>query len=109
MSRKQVYYGLGAVNCQTLTNTATQTSKYYYDFQTQANIQYLSIRIINNISDLNYLFIYIYTEKGMQAAILALIICAPIIIVAAIILFILRRCGIIGGGISVSSDTVTKI
>ena len=66
-------------------------------------------QVINNISDLNYLFIYIYTEKGMQAAILALIICAPIIIVAAIILFILRRCGIIGGGISVSSDTVTKI
>ena len=106
----QVYYGHGAVNCQPVTNTATEISKYYYDFQTEPNIKYLSIRIINKVSDLNYLFIYIYTEKGMQAAILALIICAPIIIVAAIILFILRRCGIIGGGISQSSiDSVTKI
>ena len=90
----QVYYGLGAVNCQTLTNTATQTSKYYYDFQTQANIQYLSIRIINNISDLNYLFIYIYTEKGRQEAILVLIILTPIIIIGAIIGYLLRRCGL---------------
>ena len=106
----QVYYGHGAVNCQPVTNTATEISKYYYDFQTEPNIKYLSIRIINKVSDLNYLFIYIYTEKGMQSYILALIICAPIIIIAAIILFILRRCGIIGGGISQSSiDSVTKI
>jgi hypothetical protein len=87
----QVYYGHGAVNCQPVTNTATQISKYYYDFQTEPNIKYLSIRIINKVSDLNYLFIYIYTEKGMHGVILALLIIAPIIIVGAIIVFILRR------------------
>ena len=92
----QVYYGLGAVNCQTIENTAEQKNKYYYDFQTQANIQYLSIRIINNISDLNYLFNYIYTEKGMETTYLVIMICSIVLIIFGITLFILNRCGIIG-------------
>ena len=88
----QVYYDRGAINCQTkLKNISTQKTKYYYDFQTERNVQYLSIRIINYIPDLNYLFIYISTEKGMHGVILALLIIAPIIIVGAIIVFILRR------------------
>ena len=97
----QVYYGLGAVNCATgLKNSATQKYKYYYDFQTGPNIEYISISIINYISDLDYLFIYIYTEKGMKAVIIALIILAPILIIAGIVSFILRRLGICceGGG-----------
>ena len=97
----QVYYGLGAVNCVTgLKNSATQKYKYYYDFQTGPNIEYISISIINYISDLDYLFIFIYTEKGMKAVIIALIILAPILIIAGIVSFILRRLGICceGGG-----------
>ena len=88
----QVYYIGRDINCKNnLKNTSPYATKYYYDFQTERNVQYLSIRIINYIPDLNYLFIYIYTEKGMHGVILALLIIAPIIIVGAIIVFILRR------------------
>ena len=88
----QVYYIDRDINCKNnLKNTSPYATKYYYDFQTERDIQYLSIRIINYIPDLNYLFIYIYTEKGMHGVILALLIIAPIIIVGAIIVFILRR------------------
>ena len=95
----EVYYG-GGICVNDLKNTATQTYKYYYDFKTAANIEYISISIINYISDLDYLFIYIYTEKGMKAYIIALIILAPILIIAGIVSFILRRLGICceGGG-----------
>ena len=91
----QVYYIGRDINCKNnLKNTSPYATKYYYDFQTERNVQYLSIRIINYISDLNYLFIYIYTEKGRQEAILVLIILTPIIIIGAIIGYLLRRCGL---------------
>ena len=93
----EVYYG-GGKCVNNLKNTATQTYKYYYDFKTAANIEYISISIINYISDLDYLFIYIYTEKGMKAYIIALIILAPILIIAGIVGFICRRLGICRGG-----------
>ena len=105
----EVYYG-GGKCVNNLKNTATQTYKYYYDFQTERNVQYLSIRIINNISDLDYLFIYIYTEKGMKAYIIALIILAPIIIIAGIVGFICRRLGICrGGGSYVGTSGATLV
>ena len=95
----QVYYIGRDNNCKNnlkryYENTSPYATKYYYDFQTERNVQYLSIRIINYISDLNYLFIYIYTEKGRQEAILVLIILTPIIIIGAIIGYLLRRCGL---------------
>ena len=91
----QVYYIDRDINCKNnLKNTSPYATEYYYDFQTERNVQYLSIRIINYISDLNYLFIYIYTEKGRQEAILVLIILTPIIIIGAIIGYLLRRCGL---------------
>ena len=95
----QVYYIGRDNNCKNnlkryYENPSPYETKYYYNFQTERNVQYLSIRIINYISDLDYLFIYIYTEKGRQEAILVLIILTPIIIIGAIIGYLLRRCGL---------------
>ena len=82
----QVYYPYKANNCKNhLSNVATEKNKYYYDFQTEKNINYISIRIINNLFDLNYLNIYIHTEKGLQAYIIAIIVVAPILLIGGII------------------------
>ena len=91
-----VYYDFGAVNCQTINNTSTKKAEYYYDFQTQKNIQYLSIRIINNIPDLNYLSIYIYADRGEKLTRLICTIFGAVFIVTAAIVLILKNCGIIG-------------
>ena len=64
---------------------------------TDSEINWLSISIINQISDrkLTYLNMYIYSEKGMAIAILCLIIILPILIVGAIVVFVLKKLGII--------------
>ena len=93
----QVYYGLGAVNCQTINNnTAEEKNEYYYDFQRQKNITHLSIRIINNISDLNYLSIYIYADRGEKVGFLISVILLVFSVIFVVTLLILNRCGIIG-------------
>ena len=95
----QVYYIGRDNNCKNnlkryYENTSPNETKYYYNFQTERNVQYLSIRIINYIPDLDYLFICIYTEKVMLVRILALIILILIIITGAIIGHTSRRRGL---------------
>ena len=84
-SEKEVYYPSKSLVCTNqLNNVATEKYKYYYDFQTEKGISHITIRIINYISDLNYLDIYIYTEKGMKAYIIAIIVLAPILLIGGI-------------------------
>ena len=92
----QVYYGNKAAKCDTgLKNIAgaDQPMEYRYPFTTESGINYLSISIINQLSALGYLKIYIYSEKGMAAAIIALIVILPILLIGAGVTFILRKCG----------------
>ena len=92
----QVYYGNKAAKCDTgLKNIAgaDQPMEYRYPFTTESGINYLSISIINQLSTLGYLKIYIYSEKGMAAAIIALIVILPILLIGAGVTFILRKCG----------------
>lgn len=95
---KQVYYGTGALKCNTgLSNESTESMKYIYPFTTELDANWLSISIINQIQDrdLTWLNMYIYSEKGMAIAILCLIIIAPIIVVGGIVVFVLKKLGII--------------
>ena len=96
----QVYYGNKAANCDTsLKNIAgsDQPKEYRYPFTTESGINYLSISIINQLSSLGYLDIYIYSEKGMAAAIIALIVILPVLAIGAIVTFVLRKFGYCGG------------
>lgn len=95
---KQVYYGTGALKCVTgLSNESTESMRYIYPFTTELDASWLSISIINQIQDrdLTWLNMYIYSEKGMAIAILCLIIILPILIVGAIVVFVLKKLGII--------------
>ena len=96
----QVYYGNKAAKCDTsLKNIAgsDQPKEYRYPFTTESGINYLSISIINQLSSLGYLDIYIYSEKGMAAAIIALIVILPVLAIGAIVTFVLRKFGYCGG------------
>ena len=58
-SESQVYYGNGAVNCKNSLDNISEEDKYYnYNFQTEKNISYISIKIINYISDSEGLELY---------------------------------------------------
>ena len=95
---KQVYYGTGALKCTpNLSNESTESMRYIYPFTTELDASWLSISIINQIQDrdLTWLNMYIYSEKGMAIAILCLIIILPILIVGAIVVFVLKKLGII--------------
>ena len=101
----QVYYGNKAAKTNTqLENKSEEGGKYKYPFKTDSGINYLSISIINQLADLDYLFIYIYSETGMTAALIALIVILPILVVGGIVYFILRKLGFCR-----ESDEVTKI
>ena len=96
----QVYYGKGYVKCDNnLPNSSEEDKKYVYSFSTELEVKYLSISMINYITNdskgraLKYLDIYIYSETGMAIAILVTIIVVPIIVVGAIIYFVLRKFG----------------
>ena len=90
----QVYYPDKAQGCKPpLENISDDDNKYYYPFTTDKGINYLTIRIINNLSDLNYLFIYIYSEKGLAAGIIAAIVIGVVIVVGGIGYFIGRKLG----------------
>ena len=95
-TEEQVYYGNGAAKTQAyLENTSDDEEKYIYPFTTIQGINYLSISIINQLSDLDYLNIYIYSKTGMAIAVLIVIIVVPILIVAGIVYFVLRKLQII--------------
>jgi hypothetical protein len=74
---------------------------YKYDFETITGINYLAIHI-QTTDSLYYLSVYIYSAKGTAIALILILIFLPCIIIAAIVIFCLRRCGIItiGGGVS---------
>ena len=60
-TESQVYYGdFGAKKCtKDLVNLSDEEKKYKYNYTINENINYTSIKIINKISSLNYLNIYI--------------------------------------------------
>jgi len=74
---------------------------YKYDFETITGINYLAIHIQTKAA-LYYLSVYIYSAKGTAIALILILIFLPCICIAAIVIFFLRRCGVItiGGGVS---------
>lgn len=99
-NESQVYYGIGAEKCDNgLPNSSEEKNYYAYKFSTELKVQYLSISIINQITDeskylyLKKLDIYIYSETGMKIAVLVTIIVVPILVVGAIIYVVLRKLG----------------
>ena len=72
---------------------------YLYDFETITGINYLAIHIQTQAS-LYYLSVYIYSAKGTAIALILILIFLPCIIIAAIVIFCLQRCGVISIGVS---------
>ena len=77
----------------------TDINQYKFPFTTEDKIKFLTIRIINS-RELNELGIYIYSEIGMAAAIIAVIVIVPLLVIGGIVGFFLKKCGCIGGGVS---------
>ena len=75
----------------------TDKNEYKFPFTTEDKIKYLTIRIINSM-ELNELGIYIYSEIGMAAAIIAVIVIVPLLVIGGIVGFVLKKFGCIGGG-----------
>ena len=95
-TQDQVYYGNNAAKTMTsLENTSEENEKYYYPFTTDAGIRYLSICITNNLNNLDYLFIYIYSATGMAVALIVTIVVVAVALVAGIIYFILKKLGLV--------------
>ena len=92
---QQVYYGDKNRPCSNdIPNTSTLEREYYYPFSTDNDVNYLSIRITNNLRDFKSLDIFIYSETGMAVALLVVIIVLPILVVGGIVYFILKKLGI---------------
>ena len=98
-SESQVYYGSDSKVCKNglSIDDSSEDKKYVYPFTTESEINYLAISIINQLNDLNYLFIYIYSETGMAIAVLVVIIVIPCLIVIGVVGFLLKKFGCIGG------------
>ena len=64
---------------------------YRYTFSTLKDISYLALSLTMRTSIYPYT-LYIYSESGMGAAIIVLIICLPCIIVAAVVFAVCRFC-----------------
>jgi hypothetical protein len=95
-TQQQVYYGNNAAKTMTsLENTSEEDEKYYYPFTTDVGIRYLSICITNNLDNLDYLFIYIYSATGMAVALIVTIVVVAVALVAGIIYFILKKLGLV--------------
>jgi hypothetical protein len=94
--------GTCAANLKADVSRSGNYDIYKYPFQTGEYVTHASIHL-QNYQSLHYLDVYIYSEKGMGAAIIVLIILAPLLIIAAIVAFICRRCGCITIGVSSSS------
>ena len=72
---------------------------YLYDFKTADNVHYLGIRI-ENLLPLHYLSVYVYSAKGSNLALILILIFLSCIIIAAIVIFFLKKYGIITIGVS---------
>jgi hypothetical protein len=94
-TQQQVYYGDIDVPCDNdIPNTCETDLHYYFPFETESNVNYLSIRITNNLGDLDNLKIHIYSETGMAVAILVVVIVLPVLAVGGIGYFLYRKfCG----------------
>lgn len=99
-SDSDVYYAYNA-DVWKHPNVIQTTDKnlYKFPFTTEDKIKFLTIRIINSM-ELNELGIYIYSEIGMAAAIIAVIVIVPLLVIGGIVGFFLKKCGCIGGGVS---------
>lgn len=99
-SDSDVYYAYNA-DVWKHPNVIQTTDKnlYKFPFTTEDKIKFLTIRIINS-RELNELGIYIYSEIGMAAAIIAVIVIVPLLVIGGIVGFFLKKCGCIGGGVS---------
>jgi len=95
-TQQQVYYGDDKeVPCKNnIPNTCETDLHYYFPFETESNVNYLSIRITNKLGDLKNLKIHIYSETGMKVAILVVVIVLPVLAVGGIGYFLYRKfCG----------------
>ena len=92
-----------AYNLQASPSSDGTYDKYSFPFSTAENVNYITVCLINQQS-LDYLDVYIYSEKGMAAYIWVLIICSPCIIIALIVYFVCRQFGCI----RVTSDSVSS-
>ena len=72
---------------------------YLFDFETQVGVHYLGV-LVRNYYALDYLQVYIFSAKGSYVALILILIFLPCIIIAAIVIFCLRRCGVITIGVS---------
>ena len=72
---------------------------YLFDFETQVGIHYLGV-LVRNYYALDYLQVYIFSAKGSYIELILILIFLPCIIIAAIVIFCLRRCGVITIGVS---------
>ena len=95
-------YGLGQTGSSWETYNGVEYDIYKYKFQTGENHHYLAVGV-KNTDSLHYLGIEVYSEKGMAAASIVLIILLPVILVIALVVFLLRRCGCI---VTVSSSSI---
>ena len=90
-------------DCYPLDNKIGRSDDYYdmylYDYETADNIHYLGIHM-ENLHPLHYLSVYVYSNKGSYLALILILIFLPCIIIAAIVIFCLRRYGIITIGAS---------
>jgi len=82
-----------------LDHTDGNTDVYLFDFETQIGVNYLGV-LVRNYFALDYLNVYIYSAKGSYVALILILIFLPCIIIAAIVIFCLRRCGVISYGVS---------
>ena len=82
-----------------LDRTEHDRDIYLFDFETITGVNYLAIHL-ENYDSLYYLSVYIYSAKGSYIALILILIFLPCIIIAAIVIFCLRRCGVISIGVS---------
>ena len=98
---REIFFGNPA--CVKLQNTRSSLDDYYdkylYDFETAIGIHYLGVHL-ENLYSLHYLSVYVYSAKGSYIALILILIFLPCIIIAAIVIFCLRRCGVITIGVS---------
>ena len=82
-----------------LDHTDGNSDVYLFDFETQVGVYYLGV-LVRNYYALDYLQVYIFSAKGSYIALILILIFLPCIIIAAIVIFCLRRCGVITIGVS---------
>ena len=95
-TESQVYYGDVHRPCHNdIPNESKENMYYQFPFSTETNVNYLSIRITNNLGPLNYLSIKIYSQTGMAIAVLVVVIVLPVLVVAGIVYLLLKKCGVL--------------